>query len=140
VEEALGVFVSTLAAADEAEVRDHLALVFRVPQLPKDDERLLEVMNGYRDAAGGMNESEGQVVERQRLGAPVTQLAQDRKRGPMLRGGLFVIALAPKLRPALIESTRVTLHACRGWFSLTNLRRARAHAASGCRTAPSGVG
>jgi hypothetical protein len=31
VEEALGVFVSTLAAADEGKVRDHLSLVLLVP-------------------------------------------------------------------------------------------------------------
>jgi hypothetical protein len=47
VEKALGVVVSTLAAADKAEVRDHLSLVFLVPELLKDDERLLEVLNGY---------------------------------------------------------------------------------------------
>jgi hypothetical protein len=102
VQEALGVFVPALAAANEGEVCDHLSLVLLVPELAKDDERLLEKLNGYRDAAGGVNQSEGEVVERQRLGVPVTQVAQDRERGPMLCGGLFVIALAPKLRPALV--------------------------------------
>lgn len=70
MEEAHGVFVSTLTAADKAEVRNHLSLVFLVAELPKDDERPLEVLNGYRDAAG-MNESESEVVERQPFGTPV---------------------------------------------------------------------
>jgi hypothetical protein len=135
VEEALGVFVSTLAAADKAEVRDYLPLVFLVPELPKDDERLLEVLNGDRDAAG-MNESESEVVERQPLGTPVTELTHDCERGPMLLGRLFVIAFAPKLRPELIESKRLALQACCGWFPLTKLRRARPHVADSCRIAP----
>jgi hypothetical protein len=140
VKEALGIFVSTLAAADKAEVCDHLSLVLVVPELLKDGERLVEKLNGYRNAAGGMNESEGEVVERQRLGPPVTELAQDCERGPMLCGGLFVLALAPKLRPALIESKRVAVQAGRGCLSLTSFRRARAHAANSCGIAPVGAG
>ena len=70
VEEALRIFVSPLAAANEAEVGDHLALVLVVAELPEEDERLLEVLNRDRDAAG-MNECESEVVQRQRLGIPV---------------------------------------------------------------------
>jgi hypothetical protein len=59
-----------------------------------------------------MNESESEVVERQPLGTPVTELTHDCERGPMLLGRLFVIAFAPKLRPELIESKRLALQAC----------------------------
>jgi hypothetical protein len=124
VQEALGVFVTTLATPDEGEVRDHLALVLLVAELAEDDGRLLEVLNRLRDAAGGVDESEGKVVQRQRLRAPVTELTQDPERGPMLLGRLFVIAFAPELRPELIESKRSAVQACCGWFSLTKLRRA----------------
>ena len=44
MEECLGLFASTLAPVDEAEVRDHLSLVLLVSELPKNDERLLEVL------------------------------------------------------------------------------------------------
>ena len=92
VEQALGILVATLAAAEEAEVCDHLSLELFVSQLPKEDERLLEVLNCDRDAAGGVDESEGEVVERQRLGAPVAQLTHDRQRGAMLLDSPFVLA------------------------------------------------
>ncbi len=70
VQEAFGILVSPLAAANEAEVCDYLALMLVVAELPKEDKRLLEVLNRDRDAAG-MNERESEVVERQRLGMPV---------------------------------------------------------------------
>ena len=115
VEEALGVFVSTLAAADNGEVCDHLSLVFLVAELSKGDERLVEVLNRYGDAAA-MHESESEVVERQRLGLPVTELTHDRERGTMLLGCLFVLAFTSKLRSVLIESKRLTLAVDRDRF------------------------
>ena len=124
MEEALGVFVSTLAAADDGDVRDHLSLVFRVAELSKCDERLLEVLNRYRDAAG-MYESESEVVERQRLRLPVTELTHDRERGTMLIGGLCVLAFTSKLRSVLIESKRLTLAVDRDRFRPESLRGAR---------------
>ena len=102
VEEALGVFVATLSAADEPEVRDHSSLVFLLAELPKDGERLLEVLNRYRDAAG-MNESKGEVVECQRFGASVAELTHDLEGGTMLVGRLFVLALSSQLCPEPIE-------------------------------------
>lgn len=136
MQEALGVFVSTLAAPNEREVRDHLPLVLLVAELVQDDGRLLEVLNRLRDAAGGVDEREGQVVQRQRLCAPVTELTQDPERGPMLLGRLFVIAFAPKLCAELIESKRSAVQACRGWFSLTKLRRVSPDAPSGSLDTP----
>jgi hypothetical protein len=121
VEEALRVFVSTLAAADEGEIRDHLPLVFLVAELPQDDERLLEVLDRCRDTALGMNESESEVVERQRLGSPVTELTHDRKRRTMLLGCLFPIAITPKLHPERIESKSLAVPVDSGSFPLTNL-------------------
>jgi hypothetical protein len=115
VEEALGVFVSTLAAADNGEVCDHSSLVLLVAELSKDVECLLEVLNRYDDPAG-MYESESEVVERQRLGLPVTELTQDRERRTMLLGCLFELAFTSKLRPELIESKRLTLAVDRDWF------------------------
>ena len=70
VQEALGIFVSTLPPTHRAQVCDHLTLVLVVAELAEEDERLLEVLNRDRDAAG-MNERESEVVERQRLGTPV---------------------------------------------------------------------
>jgi hypothetical protein len=106
VEQALGIFLASLAAADEAEICDHLPLELLVSQLPKEEERLLEVLDGHGDAPAGVNEREGEVVERQRLGAPVAQLAHDLERGAVLLDGLFVIALTSKLRAELVESMR----------------------------------
>ena len=70
VKEALSIFVSPLAAADRAEICDHLALMLIVAELPEEDERLLEMLNRDRNAPG-MNERKSEVVERQRLGVPV---------------------------------------------------------------------
>jgi hypothetical protein len=114
VEQALGIFVATLAAADEAEVCDHLPLELLVSQLAEKEERLLEVLHGHRDASAGMNEGEGEVVERQCLGTPVAQLAHDRKRGAVLLDGQFVIALTSKLRAELVESMRAPAAVVRG--------------------------
>ena len=94
MEEGLGLFASTLAAVDEAEVCDHLSLVLLVPELPQDDERLLEVLQRRRDA--GVGQSESEVVERQCLGAPVTEVTHDGKRGAMLFGCQLVVAFASK--------------------------------------------
>jgi hypothetical protein len=106
VKQAHGVLVASLPAPDEAEVCDHLPLELLVSQLPEEIERLLEVLNRHWDAAVGMNEREGEVVERQRLGAPVAQVAHDRKRGAMLHDSSFVIPVTPKLRAELVESMR----------------------------------
>ncbi len=115
MEEALGVFVSTLAAADNGEVCDHLSLVFLVAELSKGDERLVEMLNRYSDATA-MHQSEGEVVERQRLGLPVTELTDDRECRTMLLGCLFVLAFTSKLRSVLIESKRLTLAVDRDRF------------------------
>ena len=45
MEKALGVVVSTLAAANYGEVCDHLSLVFLVAELSKDALSLLEELN-----------------------------------------------------------------------------------------------
>jgi hypothetical protein len=84
MEEILGLLASTLAAVDKAEVGDHSSLVLLFPELPKDDERLLEVLKRGRDA--GMSESESEVVERQCFGAPVTEVTHDGERSTMLFG------------------------------------------------------
>ena len=84
MEEILGLFASTLAAVDKAEVGDHSSLVLLVSEFPKDDERLLEVLKRRRDA--GMSESESEVVECQCLGLPVTEVTHDGERGSMLFG------------------------------------------------------
>lgn len=107
MEQALRIFVATLAPADDAEVCDHLPLVLLVTQLPKQVERLLEVLNGHGDPAVGVNESKSQVVERQRLGAPVPDATHDRERRAMLLDGSFVSAFPPKLRAELVESVRL---------------------------------
>ena len=125
MEKALGVFVSALAEADNGEVCDHSSLVFFVAELSKDVERLLEVLNRYGDAAA-MYESESEVVERQCLRLPVTELTHDRERGTMLLGCLFVLAFTSKLRSVLIESKRLTLAVDRDWFRPKGLREARA--------------
>ena len=107
MEERLGLFASTLAAVDKAEVGDHLSLVLLVSELPQDDERLLEVLKRRRDA--GMGQSESEVVERQCLGAPVTEVTHDGERGAMLFGCQLVIAFASKQRSVLVEPARLLL-------------------------------
>jgi hypothetical protein len=122
VEEAVRVFVSALAAADQGEVCDHLSLVFLVAERAKEDERLLEVPDCCRHAAFGMNESESEVVECQRLGTAVTERTHDRKRCTMLLGCLFALAFTPKLRPELIESKGFAVRVDSGRFPLTMLQ------------------
>jgi hypothetical protein len=95
--------------------------VFLVPELPKEDKRLLEVLNCCSDATG-MNESETEVVERQRLGAPVTELTHDRKCATMVLGRRSAIAFTSKLRSERIESKRFAVPVDCGWFRLTNLQ------------------
>ena len=56
-----------------------------------------------------MYESESEIVERQRLGLPVTECTHDRERGTMLLGCRFVLAFTSKLRPELIQSKRLLL-------------------------------
>ena len=129
MEQALGILVATLAAAEEAEVCDHLSLELFVAQLPKEDERLLEVLNCDRRRRRRCSESEREVVERQRLGAPVTQLTDDRKRGAMLLDSPFVLAFTPKLRTELVESMRLAAAVdlgglSVGWSSLISVKEA----------------
>jgi hypothetical protein len=84
MEESFGLFAPTLATVDKAEVCDHSSFVLLVSELPKDDERLLEVPKRRR--IGGMSESESEVVERQCFGVPVTEVTHDVERGTMLFG------------------------------------------------------
>ena len=137
VEQALGVFVATLPATDEAEVCDHLPLELLVSQLPKEIERLLEVLNRHRDAAARMNESEGEVVERQCLGAPVAQVTHDRKRGAVLHDSPLVIPVTSKLRAELVESMRPAAAVVyrRLWLPLVILQEAMGPPRSTARVA-----
>src|SRR4029453_14644701 len=116
VEEALRVLVSTLAASNTPEVRDHLTLERVVAELPEEGEGLLEVLNRDRDGSG-MNERQSQVVQRQGLGAAVAELTHDRERRPMLLGCLLGVALAPQLRSELVESAGLALRVDLGSFS-----------------------
>ena len=85
------------------------------PRSLQEDERLLELLNGQGDAAG-LNESKSQVVARQRLGPPVTELVHDLERGQVLLGCLLSIALTSKLRPELVEPARLAVPVGCGWF------------------------
>jgi hypothetical protein len=98
-----------------------LSFVFLVAELPKEDERLLEVLNRCHDAALGVNESESEVVQRQRLGVPVAEITHDCKRRSMLLGCLLAIAFTPKLHPERIESKRLAVRIDSGSLLLTNL-------------------
>jgi hypothetical protein len=138
VEQAHGVLVATLAAPDEAKVCDHLSLELLVSQLPEEIERLLEVLNRHWDAAVGMNEREGEVVERQCLGAPVAQVAHYRKRGAMLHDSSFVIAITAKLRAELVESMRPAAAVVYGrlWLPLVIFQEAMGPPRCTARVAP----
>jgi hypothetical protein len=135
VEQAVGILVATLAAAEEAEVCNHLSLELFVSQLPKEGERLLEVLHGHRDAAGGVNKSEREVVERQRLGTLITQLTHDRKRGAMLLDSPFVLAFAPKLRAELVEPVRLAAAVDLGRSPLVSLQEAMGSLRNAARVA-----
>ena len=65
------------------------------------------MLDGHRDAAVGVNESKSEVVERQRLGSPVTEVTHDRQGGAMLLDRAVVSAFAPKLCAELVESVRL---------------------------------
>jgi len=114
MEEILGLFASTLAAVDKAEVGDHSSLVLLVSEFPQDDERLLEVPKRRR--VGGMSESESEVVECQCLGVPVPEVTDDAERGTMLFGRQFVMASTSKLRSELVEPERLVLPVYCDWF------------------------
>jgi hypothetical protein len=139
VEQALRVLVPTLAPAEEAEVCDHLSLKLLVSKLPEEDERLLEVLDREGDAAGGVHESEGEVVQRQRLGAPVACLTHHCQRRPVLLDRAFVIAVAPKLRAELVEAMRfaaaVDFGRLRLWFPLVRLDEGMSPLGSAVRVA-----
>jgi len=133
VEQAHGVFVPTLAPADDAEVRDDLSLVLFVSELPEDDERLFEVLDGHGDTAG-VNESEGEIVQRESFCPPVTQIPHDRQREAMLLGSPFVLAVASKLRPELVQSLRLAVRVGCGRLPLTRLQ-----GATGLVSSPTGL-
>jgi hypothetical protein len=75
---------------------------------------LLEVLKGCRGA--GVSECESEVVERQCLGAPVTEVTDDGERGTMLFGRQFVFAAASKLHSELIEPDRLVLPVYCDWL------------------------
>jgi hypothetical protein len=75
---------------------------------------LLEVLKGCRGA--GVSECESEVVERQCLGAPVTEVTDDGERGTMLFGRQFVFAAASKLHSELVEPERLVLPVDCDWF------------------------
>ena len=59
--------------------------------------------NGH---AARMDESECEIVQRERFCAPVIEVAHDRQRGEMLLGGPVRTPVTPKLGSELVESTR----------------------------------
>ena len=120
IEQASSVLVSTLPAADEAEVCDHLTLVPLVPELPQEHQRLLEVLDRNRDRAG-MNEGEREIVECERLCAAVVQITHDRQRGAMLLGGSSVLPITSQLSSDLVELTRAVPRVGDGCLPRTNL-------------------
>ena len=106
MEIALGLLAPAVALVDEAEVRDHVALVLVVPELAQDDERLLEVLNRRVDPVG-VDDGEREVVQRQSLGALVAEVANDRERGAVLRGGALVLPFPAELCPERVELVRL---------------------------------
>jgi hypothetical protein len=125
MEEIRGFFAPTLAAVDKAQIGDHSSLVLLVSELSKNDQRLLEVLKRRRDDAG-VSEGEGEVVESQRLGVPVTDVAHDRERRTMLFGSQLVISSTSKPRSKLIEPARLLLAVDRGRLSHKRRRGQRA--------------
>ena len=91
-----------------------------VAELPKEGERLLEMLDRHRHGAS-VNESKREIVEGERLCARVVEVTHDRQRGEMLLGGPFVLPVASQLCPELVESTRLVLRVGSGRFLRTNL-------------------
>lgn len=110
MEERQRLFAMTLAAVDKAEVCDDLSLVLFVAQLPKDRHRLLQVLNRRRFGAA-LSEGQPEVVQGQRLGVLVAEVADDLQRDTMLFGRLLGVASAPKLRSALVQAKRLAMPA-----------------------------
>jgi len=106
MEEAHGLFTPALSAVNKAQICDDLSLVLFVTEFSEHDERLLELLKRCCFGAP-VSESQGEAVERQRLGVLVAEVANDRERDPVLFDCLFGVACASKLRSALVEAERV---------------------------------
>ena len=83
-----------------------------------------------------MNECEREVVERERLRAPVVEVTHDRQRGAMLLGGPVVLPVASQLSRELVESTRLVLQVGSGRLMRTNLEGVPGLMSGAVRKAP----
>ncbi len=92
MEEDDGLLAMAAAALNEAEIGDHARLVLLVAKCAQDDEGVLELLDGGI-LGSGPSEREPEVVARERLTPPVTQVFHDRERGAMLFGRLGGVAL-----------------------------------------------
>ena len=106
MEEAHGLFAAALPASDDSEVGDDLSLVFLVTKLLENRECLLEVFDRRRVGAA-LGKCQGEVVERQRLGMPVADAAEDPQRDAVLLCSPLGVAFAAKLCSSLIEPERL---------------------------------
>jgi hypothetical protein len=102
VEEHDGLFAMASAALNEAEIGDDARLVLVVAECAQDVERVLELLDGGIPGSA-TSEGETEVVARERLTAPVTQVCHDRERSAMLCGRLGGVALSSQPTSALVE-------------------------------------
>ena len=102
MEQVGGLLVVALAAMDEPEIGDDARLVLRVAEVVQDVPRFLEMLKGGVFGAA-VGEREAEVVECQRLGVGVSQVADDREGGPMAFGRLLGLAVPPELRADRVE-------------------------------------
>ena len=77
----------------DPEVRDHLPLVLAVLELREHGGRGLERLDG-RGIVAAARDREADVVQRQRLRAPVADGAEEVERRTMLLGGALGVTLA----------------------------------------------
>ena len=90
------------AALNEAEIGDDTRLVLLVAECAQADERVLELLDGGVPGSA-TSERETELVARERLTPPVTQLLHDRERSAMLCGRLGGVALSSQPTSALVE-------------------------------------
>ena len=105
VEKDDGLLAVASAALNEAEIGDDARLVLLVAECVQDEARVRELLDG--DILGSAtSEREAELVARERLTPPVTQVFHDRERGAMLFGCLGGVALSSQPASALVEPRR----------------------------------
>ena len=103
----------TSTALNEAEIGDDARLVLLVAECAQDEERVLELLDGGIPGSA-TSEGESEVVARERLTSPVTEIFHNCERSAMLCGCLGGVALSSQPTSALVEPRGAALRVVTG--------------------------